>query len=413
VLLIAAGAIHWVTTRTVRAAREAEQRNRSSYVRQLAGHLQFSLGNPPEEDAGKRLAQTGQWQIAFIPSSPTAKAWATHGDMPDVEVLRTELIGTDWGTHNGAFFYLTQRAGGWLLMMTARRNESLGWGFSGLLVGSVVLIMLGVWLAVGWLLKPVRWLDQGVSRVAAGDLAHRIPTRENDELGRLAHQFNAMTAQVQAMLEQRRQMLLDVSHELRTPLTRLKLGLESLPEGEDRASLAEDIGELERLVNELLEGARLAHGRSQLQVEPLDLAGLARDAAEGFRKRPPGLNLELPEALPMMGDKIRLQRLLQNLLANAFNHGQPAKGPVTVCLSQSQGQARLVVADQGPGVPKDQLSRLFTPFFRSDNSRARVSGGVGLGLPLCLGVARAHGGDLKASFAAGGGLAFTLTLPLA
>jgi len=115
----------------------------------------------------------------------------------------------------------------------------------------------------------------------------------------------------------------------------------------------------------------------------------------------------------MMGDKIRLQRLLQNLLANAFNHGQPAKGPVTVCLSQSQGQARLVVADQGPGVPKDQLSRLFTPFFRSDNSRARVSGGVGLGLPLCLGVARAHGGDLKASFAAGGGLAFTLTLPLA
>lgn len=413
VLLIAAGAIHWVTTRTVRMAREAEQRTRSSYVRQLAGHLQFSLGNPPEEDSGKRMAQTGQWQVAYIPDSPTAKAWSTHDDLPDLDTLKSELIGTDWGNHNGAFFYLTPRIGGTLLMITTRHNESLGWGFSGLLIGSVALVMLGVWLAVGWLLKPVRWLDQGVSRVAAGDLAHRIPTRENDELGRLAQQFNAMTAQVQAMLEQRRQMLLDVSHELRTPLTRLKLGLESLPEGEDRASLAEDVSELELLVNELLEGARLAHGRSQLQVENLDLVGLAKDTAESFSTKEPGLKLELPSRLPMVGDKVRIQRLLQNLLTNAFNHGQPARGPVTLSLSESQGQACLCVVDQGPGVPKEQLSRLFTPFFRSDNSRARVRGGVGLGLPLCLGVARAHGGDLKASFAPGGGLAFTLTLPLA
>jgi signal transduction histidine kinase len=305
------------------------------------------------------------------------------------------------------------RKGGTLVMMTLPHNESLGWGYSGILIGGLTVVMICVWLAVGWLLKPVRWLDQGVARVAAGDLGHRIPTRENDELGRLAQQFNSMTAQVQAMLEQRRQMLLDVSHELRTPLTRMKLGLESLPEGEERSSLAEDVLELELLVNELLEGARLAHGRSQLQVENLDLAVLARETAQAFERKDPGLRLEVPEGLVLAGDRVRLQRLLHNLLANAFNHGLPARGPVGLQLLQAGGRACLTVVDQGPGVPPEQLPRLFTPFFRGDTSRARVSGGVGLGLPLCLGVARAHGGDLNVAFAPGGGLAFTLTLPLA
>jgi signal transduction histidine kinase len=144
----------------------------------------------------------------------------------------------------------------------------------------------------------------------------------------------------------------------------------------------------------------------------VDLARLAQETALPFRDRDPGLKLDLPENLVLNGDRVRLQRLLQNLLANAFNHGQPARGPVAVRLHTAMGEACLTVMDQGPGVPAEQLTRIFTPFFRGDNSRARVSGGVGLGLPLCLGVARAHGGDLNASFAPGGGLAFTLTLPL-
>jgi signal transduction histidine kinase len=351
--------------------------------------------------------------MAFVPSKTGAVAWSTVDGVPGPDELKPNLIGSDWGTYKNSFFYLSPHSGGTLVMMTPPHNDSLGWTFLSLRIGGLAVVMLAVWFAVGWLLKPVRWLDQGVARVAAGELGHRIPTRENDELGRLAMQFNAMTGHVQAMLEQRRQMLLDVSHELRTPLTRLKLGLESLPEGEERAGLAEDVEELDRLVNELLEGARLAHGRSQLQVESVDLAQLVRETAAVFKDSAPGLKLDGPESLALNGDKRRLQRLLQNLLANAFNHGQPARGPVVLRLFQAGGAACLTVVDQGPGVPAEQLPRLFTPFFRGDNSRARVSGGVGLGLPLCLGVARAHGGDLNAALAPGGGLAFTLTLPLA
>jgi len=413
VLVLAAAGINWITVQTVLMARAAESRTRSSYVRQYAGSLQSQLGDPPDQTVAFRLAQRGPWRMAFIPSKNGSAAWSTVAGMPGPDDLRPSLVGSDWGIYKNSFFYLSPHSDGTVVMMTPPHDESLGWEFLSLRIGGLAVVMLAVWFAVGWLLKPVRWLDQGVARVAAGELGHRIPTRENDELGRLAMQFNAMTGHVQAMLEQRRQMLLDVSHELRTPLTRLKLGLESLPEGEEKAGLAEDVEELEQLVNELLEGARLAHGRSQLQVEPVDLARLVRETAADFKDRAPGLKLDAPESLALHGDKRRLQRLVQNLLANAFNHGQPARGPVALRLFQAGGAACLTVVDQGPGLPTEQLPRLFTPFFRGDNSRARVSGGVGLGLPLCLGVARAHGGDLNAALAPGGGLAFTLTLPLA
>ncbi|HTB22463.1 MAG TPA: HAMP domain-containing sensor histidine kinase [bacterium] len=413
VLLLAAVAINWINGQTVLMARLAEQRTRASYVRQLAGRMQSQMGPVPEKSIGLRLAEIGPWRIAFIPSKAGLQGWATWGDMPSLDDLTPYLITKDWGNYKNSFFFISPRPGGTLLMMTPPRDDSLGWKYLGLRIGGLAFVMLAVWLAVGWLLKPVRWLDLGVALVGAGELGHRIPTRENDELGRLATQFNAMTGQVSSMFEQRNQMLLDVSHELRTPLTRLKLGLEALPEGEDKAGLSEDVQELEALIQELLEGARLTHGRSQLHVESVDLAALARETAAPFEDKEPGLTVEAAEHLVLQGDKMRLQRLLHNLLSNAFSHGQPARGPVLMRLFMSGNGACLTVTDQGPGLPSEHLSRLFTPFFRSDRSRARVTGGLGLGLSLCLGVARAHGGDLTAALNPGGGLVFTLTLPLA
>ncbi|MGH7442996.1 MAG: sensor histidine kinase [bacterium] len=413
ILLIAAFGINWINVQTVKLARDAEQRTRGSYVRELACDLQSRLGDPPSEIVGQKLAHSGTWRLAFDPSGLGGVGWSTSTNLPPIDILKMHLVGKDWGTYRDSFFFLSSRPAGTVVMMTPPRNQSLGWKFLSLRVGGLAGIMLAVWLAVAWVLKPVRWLDLGMARVAAGELGHRIPTRENDELGRLAMQFNAMTEQVQATLDQRRRLLLDVSHELRTPLTRLKLGLEALPEGGIREGLSEDVEELEKLVNELIEGARLAHGRSQLEIGSVDLAGLARETAAAFAEKSPGLRLDLPDSLILSGDRMRLQRLLQNLLANAFNHGQPARGPVSLRLAQAEDQACLTVMDQGPGVPHEHLRRLFTPFFRGDQSRARATGGVGLGLPLCLGVARAHGGDLNAAHAPGGGLAFTLTLPLA
>jgi signal transduction histidine kinase len=393
-------------------ARKLEaQRNGTSLARDYALSLLPMLGDPPDLARARALAKDGMWALRF--QSNDGSVWSTQDNVASVDQAMDWGGGLGWGWHQNFFFLVVPRKGGRLVFQHNLPERDVPPSIGLWLAAGLFGVLALVWFALRWLLRPVDWLNRGMARVAAGDLSHRIPARDSDELGRLAMQFNAMTTQVQLMLEERRQLLLDVSHELRTPLTRLKLGLESLVEGPERNSLAEDVTALELLVDELLEGARLGHGRAQLNVERLDLASLVRDGADQFQGRPPGLSLNVPSQLACSGDSLRLQRLVLNLLSNAFTHGQPAQGPVAVTLEQRSGQAVLTVEDQGPGVPAEALARLFVPFFRLDPSRARSTGGVGLGLHLCQRVARAHGGDLNAAIGKSGGLRMTVVLPLA
>jgi signal transduction histidine kinase len=384
------------------------------FVRKYTSYVLKELGEPPAQAKAQKLADEGYWKFRWLPD-PGAKgpAWASGPDVPQPAELESWKRGEDWGWRRGNFFVITQHPGGRLLMLAEPfRGVSLAWPWRAALICGTALILLLAWGAVRWLLLPIRWLDQGMARVAAGDLGHRVPTRPGDELGRLGEQFNTMTARVQAMLQQRQQLLLDVSHELRTPLTRLKLGLENLPENADRASLAEDIAELEALVGELLEGARLEAGASALKLEDLDLSALVLDVSREQLQREPGLQVDVPPGILWRGDRTRLERLLQNLLNNAFSHGQPARGPVLLKLeSHGQGkQVALTVADQGPGLSAAERERLFTPFFRADSSRTRATGGLGLGLLLCQRIAAAHGGALTVETEEGRGFKAVLRL---
>jgi signal transduction histidine kinase len=384
------------------------------FIRKYVSYVLSDLGEPVDRAKARQLADEGTWKIRFVPAPGSAQAaWATGEDVPAPEELLRWKKGDDWGWRRGSFFVLHPSQGGTLVLFAEPfRGLNLAWPWRIALACGVVLILLLAWAAMRWLLLPIRWLDQGMARVAAGDLGHRVPTRPGDELGRLGEQFNTMTARVQAMLQQRQQLLLDVSHELRTPLTRLKLGLEALPEGADRAGLAEDIAELEALVAELLEGARLEAGASALKLEDLDLSALVLEAAHGFTHREPGLQVKVPPGVRWTGDRTRLERLILNLLNNAFTHGQPARAPVLLKLeSHGQGsQVVLTVADQGPGLAPAEKERLFTPFFRADASRTRATGGLGLGLLLCQRIANAHGGALQVQTAPGQGFSVVLSL---
>jgi signal transduction histidine kinase len=412
VLVLGGAAMNVVVMKGYDWARRMEaQHSGTSLARDYALSLLPSLGDPPDLAKARALAKDGMWSLRF--QADDGSAWTTQDDVLTVNQAQDWGEGLGWGWHQNFFFIVVPRRGGRLVFQHFLPEHEVPPSIGVWLAVGLFGVLALVWLALRWLLRPVDWLNQGMGRVADGDLGHRIPARDGDELGRLAMQFNAMTTQVQLMLEERRQLLLDVSHELRTPLTRLKLGLENLVEGEERSSLAEDVSALELLVDELLEGARLGHGRAQLNVENLDLAALVRDGADQFLGRPPGLSLSVPPHLSCKGDSLRLQRLVLNLLSNAFTHGQPARGPVGVRLEQRSSQAVITVEDQGPGVPVEALARLFVPFFRLDSSRTRSTGGVGLGLHLCQRVARAHGGELTAAIGKDGGLCMTVVLPLA
>jgi two-component system OmpR family sensor kinase len=165
------------------------------------------------------------------------------------------------------------------------------------------------------------------------------------------------------------------------------------------------------LVDDLLLLARLDEGRP-LERKPLDLAAVVREAVDAARVVEPGRPIELSvEPTTLTGDQDRLRQVLDNLLANARAH-TPAGTPISVELRHDDGHATLTVADRGPGLTEDQAERVFERFYRADSSRARASGGAGLGLSIVAAVVEAHGGSAEARPTPNGGATFVITLPL-
>lgn len=311
------------------------------------------------------------------------------------------------------------------------RPRAMGWWMLALLLAALAL----AYHAVRRLFRPIDDIAAGAQRYGSGDFATPIPVRRRDELGALAQQVNRMAAELRRMLDSKRALLLAISHELRSPLTRARLNAELLGEAAagaagamgaaaspipEREALLQDLEEMRRLIEQLLEHERLAGGHQALHREHCDVAALLDELLdESF----PDAGLEWTLA-PDLGqaaiDPARLKLALRNLIANALRHGQAAAsdgaaqalhGPLLSARREGD-QLVLQVRDFGPGVPPDQLGRLAEPFYRPDSARGRASGGVGLGLALARMVAQAHGGELELANAAPG-LAATLRLPAA
>jgi two-component system OmpR family sensor kinase len=159
--------------------------------------------------------------------------------------------------------------------------------------------------------------------------------------------------------------------------------------------------------------ARLDQGRP-LETEPVDLQAIARDAAADARAVAPQREIKLESSAPVVitGDDMRLRQVVGNLMRNALVH-TPGTTPIEIAVSRENGLARLSVADHGPGLPADQLEKIFEPFYRADPSRNRDSGGAGLGLSIVNAVVSAHGGKVKVKETSGGGATFEVELPLA
>jgi two-component system, OmpR family, sensor kinase len=300
-----------------------------------------------------------------------------------------------------------------------------------LIVTAVVLAaigVLGLWL-VRLGLRPLDAMGETAAAIAAGDLSRRIEREdERTEVGRLGLALNTMLAQIESAFRAReaserklRRFVADASHELRTPLAAVRAYAELFTRGaadrpEDLARSMKGISrESERmsvLVDDLLLLARLDEGRP-LETKPVRLHELVREAVDAARAVEPERPLELTagEAV-VIGDRDRLRQIVDNLLANIRTHTPPGT-PVRVSVGNRNGSAEIVVADSGPGIRPDQLAHVFERFYRADASRARASGGVGLGLSIVAAVAEAHGGTVSAQPEDGSGATFTIALPLA
>lgn len=295
-----------------------------------------------------------------------------------------------------------------------------------LLVAALVAIALSSVPLARSIAAPVEQLTRAAQALGAGDLSTRARVRARGEVGELARAFDEMAERIEAQVRAEKELLANVSHEVRTPLARIRVALELAAEGDlDRArrylgEIGADLDELDRLVSDVLSAARLdlaAHGGSgdgPIARAPVDLRAVVADAARRFAERWPARTLAVDVAaeLPAVaGDAALLRRLLDNLLDNAAKYSQ-APAPVRLAARAAPGAAALEVRDEGIGIAPEDLPRLFTPFFRTDRSRARQSGGFGLGLALARRIAQAHGGEIEVESEVDRGTVFRVRVPV-
>jgi signal transduction histidine kinase len=368
-------------------------------ILQYLNYIIDDLGSPPSLERARQIGAQASLQIYF---EDPDQNWSTAGDFSYVQKAHWR----DWskdplirigGYHGRHFVELTHQSGRFVFGLDKSFELDPERGRLVLILLSVLtLIFAAAFLSIRWILKPVRWLNEGVREVSRGNLKHRIPLMRFDELRDLAAAFNDMTDRIREMLHTKEQLLLDVSHELRSPLTRIRVALEFLPDGQAKDSITGDVAEMEKMINEILETARMHHLHGRLNLERVMLANLLKDVLSEFASQPPGVQTDdIPAGIAIKADPEQIKTVFKNILSNAIKFSSLASKPVRVSVKSRPPYIVIQIADNGIGIPPDELPYIFEPFYRVDKSRAKATGGFGLGLSLCKTIMEAHDGRIE------------------
>jgi len=289
------------------------------------------------------------------------------------------------------------------------------------------LIAVAIALAITFflsrrILAPVKALTSAAERLGRGDFSQRVHVKDRSELGELANTFNSMASDLERAEQLRQNMVADIAHELRTPLSNIRGYLEAVRDGVMRPdadairSLDEEAALLSRLVDDLQELSLAEAGELKLICQAEDIGELIKQTVDGVQAQAMAkgvsVSIDLPDKLPAVNiDSQRISQVLRNLLENAIAHTAKG-GTVTVIARQQADYIEVAVNDTGEGIPAEDLPNIFERFYRVDKSRARATGGSGLGLTIAKRLVEAHGGKIEAKSELGKGSRFAFTLPI-
>lgn len=272
--------------------------------------------------------------------------------------------------------------------------------------------------------KPISALTKGIQTMARGDFSTRVKVRGSGEMRRLARTFNSMSEKIESLDQARNQFVSNASHELKTPLATMKIMLESLiyqpdMDKELRTEFMNDINsEIDRLsnvVSDLLTLVQMDSHNVKLTRENLSIAALVKENAHRLQpiadQKQQQIQLALADSCDIYADKSKLNQVIYNLMENAVKYTQ-AGGQIKVTLQRQGRDARLTVTDNGPGIPKENMSHIFDRFYRVDKARSREKGGTGLGLSIVHQLVLLHGGAIRVESEEGKGASFIVELPL-
>ncbi len=287
------------------------------------------------------------------------------------------------------------RAGGAMQVILVAQADSLAMGglifdpapWLGLAVGTVVFSILFWFPLLHGITRSIGQMRQTTRQIAEGRFDVRVATRRRDELGALGESINQMAARLSGFVAGQKRFLGDIAHELCSPLARLQMVLGIMEQragaggAEYAKSASEKAQQIAALVNELLVFSRASFGAAAVRLAPVVVGQVVAEAVCREADEAVAITTEIPGGLTVWADHELLARALSNLLRNAIHHGGRT-GPITLTAAREEQGIAIRVADCGPGVPEVELPKLFDAFYRLDSSRARETGGVGLGLTI-------------------------------
>jgi len=268
-------------------------------------------------------------------------------------------------------------------------------------LAAAIAVFLLCWVPfIRGLSRSISRLTANTGRIAQGDFENHLPENRRDEIGQLSVSINRMAGRLSGFVTGQKRFLGDIAHELSAPIARVQFALGIL---EQRASedqqeamedLREEIGQMSGLVGELLSFSKAGLDAGSTALMPVDISNIAQQAAAREATGSAQIVVAIPVPITAIAEPNLLLRALSNLVRNAVRYAS-SDGPITISAAHDEGAVLITVADSGPGLPTEELDRVFTPFYRIDASRNRGTGGAGLGLAIVKSCVEASGGTVQ------------------
>ena len=251
------------------------------------------------------------------------------------------------------------------------------------------IVLLALLLLLRSITRPLSALSRAANRMGRGSKVSPLTEQGPDDIRDTVRAFNAMNQRVERFVEERTQMLAALSHDLRTPITTMRLRLEMMPESAEQQKLLESLDEMAEMSERTLAFIREGNGNEPLQT--VDVSSLMHSLCDDCEDRGAAVSRRIQDGLTSQARPLALKRALANIIDNAIRYG----GDAQVLLERSDKALLIVIDDNGPGIPEEELERVFEPFYRLESSRSRSTGGSGLGLSIARQWLRAMGGELE------------------
>ena len=325
----------------------------------------------------------------------------------DVAALDRDSLLHSILARSGYNFFVKLKDDSWLVMNNATRTWGLSYfhRFCIWIFFSVCSFLTVSAIVARKCARPFEGLAQAIRHSGLNPLSPPIPPEGPRELKVITAAFNDMQKQIQELIDTRTFMLAAISHDLRTPLTRIRLRIDYIVDRIQRAKLRDDVDEMQTMIDSAL--SFFGGDTEGEPTRPFDLAGILQSIVDDYEDRSIKVVYAGPGDMTYVGRPLALKRAFTNLIENAAKYASP---PTVALVSQAEGLA-VTIRDHGPGIPDEEMDRVFKPYFRLDKSRNLATGGIGLGLTIAQTIVRRHGGDITLRNHPSGGLEATVRLP--